>query len=242
MGDGIPEPELRDAEAAGAEFRQNPPLVEAVSQPTSHRLVGSGPAPCEPGSQARLTDWRTLLYKAANESSAVLAELDSNVLVTIESLEPSFIRVRLVDGTGGYIRLFAGLTPLHEERNGNQDEGAEEIDLQDRRTSPLVADEDTIPEIPFRLPGTQFRLTDQKTPLYAKPDGWSEVVQQISSGTVVTFYELVGSFARVATDRTAGYIPAAADAEEHCAPASGVTVSGREEALMMNRLHGQDSK
>jgi hypothetical protein len=44
------------------------------------------------------------------------------------------------------------------------------------------------------------------TPLYAKPDGWSNVVQQLASGTIVTFSERVGSFARVATDRSVGYI------------------------------------
>jgi hypothetical protein len=77
--------------------------------------------------------------------------------------------------------------------------------------SPLIvgrpaATDKPVPETPFRLPGTQFRLTDQNTPLYAKPDGWSDVVQRLTSGTTVTFYELVGNFARVATERTAGYI------------------------------------
>ena len=65
----------------------------------------------------------------------------------------------------------------------------------------------------YVLPGTQFRLTDQRTSLYAKPDGWSDVVQQLSSGAVVTFNELVGSFARVTTDGAVGYIPGNAGAD-----------------------------
>jgi hypothetical protein len=63
------------------------------------------------------------------------------------------------------------------------------------------------------VPGTQFRLTDHVTPLYEKPDGWCDVALRLSSGTVVTFNELVGNFARVEVDGTAGYIPRIAGAD-----------------------------
>jgi heat shock protein HtpX len=207
MGDGIPEGELRNAAEAGEKFRQNTPLVEAAPRPTSPRIEGRGGASCEPGSQARLTDSRSLLYEAADMSSGVLAELDSNVLLTIENLEPQFIRVRLVDGTVGYIRLFAGLMSLDDDPQHDPGLGALELDgiHHTGRTSDLMVDA-PVPETPFRLPGSKFRLTGKVTPLYAKPDGWSDVVQQLTSGTTVTFYELVGTFARVATERTAGYI------------------------------------
>jgi heat shock protein HtpX len=62
------------------------------------------------------------------------------------------------------------------------------------------------------VPGTQFRLTDHVTPLYEKPDGWSRVTLQLSSGTIVAFDGLDGHFARVEIDRMAGYIPCLAGA------------------------------
>ena len=214
MGDGIPGAELWDATAAGEKFRHNPPLIAVARQPASPRIVVSGPATYEPGSQARLTDSRTLLYAGANESSDVLAELDANALVTIENLEPRFIRIRLADGTVGYIPLFAGLTSFDDEPDADPVIGALERDgIHYRHKSTVAGTDPTVPETSFRLPGTEFRLTGQVTPLYAKPDGWSDVVQQLASGTVVTFHELVGSFARVAIGGTVGYIPSATGAE-----------------------------
>ena len=207
MGDGIPEAELRHAAATGAEFQESPPLVDAATHSMSPRIAGRETAMCEPGTQVRLTDSRTLLYETADRSSAVLAELDPNVRATIVNLEPQFIHVRLVDGTVGYIRLFAGRTPFEDDLDGNQTASRPESNgIHYRRLSPVVAAQHDVSETAFQLPGTQFRLTDRSTPLYARPDGWSDVLQEISSGTVVTFHELVGRFARVATDRTVGYI------------------------------------
>jgi len=198
MGDGIPLAELRDAAATGEEFHDRPPVVEPAPQPTSPRIVGREAAICEPGTRARLTDSRTLLFKSADHSS-VLAELDANVAVTVLSLEPQFVHVRLADGTAGYIRLFAGLMPLDNDRNFNQSANAKEINgIHYRPPTPVVADTRPLFHMPSRLAGTQFRLTDENTPLYAKPDGWSDMVKQLSSGTIVTFQERVGSFVRVA--------------------------------------------
>jgi heat shock protein HtpX len=61
-------------------------------------------------------------------------------------------------------------------------------------------------------PATRFRLTDHVTLLYEKPDGWSDVALQLSSGTIVAFDRLVGNFARVEVGNTAGYIPRIAGA------------------------------
>lgn len=160
-----------------------------------------------PGARFRLTDSQTLLHRSAEESSPVLADLDANVPITVVDLQPQAIHVRLGDGTVGYIRLLAGLEPFDDEPDGNRDTGAEGINgIHYRRESPRVAKPETL----SRLRGTQFRLTDETTPLYAKPDGWSDVVQHLASGTVVTFNEVVGAFARVATDGTVGYIPKSA--------------------------------
>jgi heat shock protein HtpX len=93
-------------------------------------------------------------------------------------------------------------------------DGIPETELRDaaaagenfRYNPPLVGNEHTVPGTRSRLAGTEFRLTDQNTPLYEKPDGWSDVVHQLASGTVVTFNERIGAFARVATGGTVGYI------------------------------------
>jgi heat shock protein HtpX len=206
MGDGIPETELRDAAARGEEFQERPPLVEAALQSTtSSRIRRRQAAICEPGTQARLTDSHTLLFKSANHSS-VLAELDSNVVVTILNVEPQFIHVRLVDGTAGYIRLFAGLTPLSDGRDDHQDGSDNGVHYR----PPALP----VPDKSLRLletqSRTQFRLTDQSTPLYTRPDGWSDIAQQLASGTVVTFNERVGRFACVETDGAVGYISTSA--------------------------------
>jgi heat shock protein HtpX len=92
MGDGIPEAELRDAAAAAEKFRHNPSM-------------------CEPGSRARLTGARTLLYKEASEFSTVLADLDANVLVTIPG--------PLFRPAGTQFRLTGQLTPLYAKPDGS---------------------------------------------------------------------------------------------------------------------------
>ena len=97
---------------------------------------------------------------------------------------------------------------LDDDTDGKPDVGAVEPGgiHHGRRTPHLMANSHSVPETPFRLLGTRYRLTDKSTPLYAKPDGRSDIVQQLSSGTVVTFNERAGGFARVATEGNVGYI------------------------------------
>jgi hypothetical protein len=64
-----------------------------------------------------------------------------------------------------------------------------------------------------RGPGSQFRLTDHVTPLYAASDGWSRVLQQLPAGQVVTFRGIEGHFARVQAAGVDGYIANTAGAE-----------------------------
>jgi heat shock protein HtpX len=210
MGAGIAGSNLHDASQAGIDYRLNPPLVGTAPQPTSPRIVGRDSDTCTLGTQLRLTDPHTPLYKSADQSSAVLADLDADVLVTVVDLDDQFIHVRLVHGPVGYIRRSAGLKPLDDDGAGNQNAGAENLNgilgIHYRPLSSSVVDEHAVHKTSFRLSGTQFRLTDQNTPLYATPDRWSDVVQQLASGTIVTFNERVGGFARVAIDRTVGYI------------------------------------
>src|SRR5205823_2072729 len=119
MGAGIPESTLQDASAAGIEYRHNPPLVDAAPQSTSI---------CTPGTQLRLTDPRTPLYKSADQSSAVLADLDADVPVTVVDLDMQFIRVRVIHGPVGYVRRSAGLKLLDDDQEGHQGAGAEDLD------------------------------------------------------------------------------------------------------------------
>jgi heat shock protein HtpX len=89
MGDGIPEGPLLEAAAAGTAY-----LLPSVSDRTESRDARA----YEPGAKLRLTDARTPLYKSADGSSAVLADLDANVLITVVDRDAQFIRVRLADG------------------------------------------------------------------------------------------------------------------------------------------------
>jgi hypothetical protein len=57
-----------------------------------------------PGEKFRLADSVARLYTSAEGSSAVIADLDANVLVTVVDREALFIRVRLVDGLAGSYR------------------------------------------------------------------------------------------------------------------------------------------
>jgi len=216
MGDGISDAKLREAEAAGTEYRREPPLIEAVPKPIGPRPAGHASTVWKPGARLRLTDAETLLYKSADSFSAVLADLDRSVAITVVDLAAHFIHVRLIDGTDGYILLFAGLAPLDDEGgpDGKQDAVVRQSEGIHYRPSWASAFNHShpVPDTAFRLPGTQFRLTDHVTPLYEKSDGWSDVARQLSSGTIVTFHELVGSFAHVTTDGTVGYIPGAAGA------------------------------
>jgi hypothetical protein len=123
------------------------------------------------------------------------------VLVTVVDRDAQFIHIRLVDGLAGYIPVSTGLITSHDAES--EDAGG----VVHHRMSPAAAfDERT-------APGTRLRLTDRLTPLYEKPDGWSRVALELASGTVVTFNELVGHFARVDVDGAAGYIPRIAGAD-----------------------------
>jgi SH3-like domain-containing protein len=155
---------------------------------------------CEPGTRVRLADAHTLLYQSAEASSAVLADLDPNVPVTVLDREAQFIRVRLVDGVAGYIPVSTGL--VHAADDDTDTIG---VGIHYRLEQPAA--------FHGRIaPGTEFGLSDRVTPLYRKPDGWSDVALELAAGTVVTFRELAGNFARVEVDRTDGYIPRAAGA------------------------------
>ena len=183
-------------------------MLEATEAGTAHLLPSASrpsgarePVAYESGTKLRLADSRTLLYKSAEASSAVLADLDANVLVTGVDRDAQFIRVRLADGLAGYIPISTAL--MTSDNTENDDAGG----VVHHRISPAAAfDERTVP-------ATRFRLTDRVTPLYEKPDGWSRVALELASGTVVTFNELVGHFARVDVDGTAGYIPRVACAD-----------------------------
>jgi heat shock protein HtpX len=183
------------------------PLLEAVSAGTAYlagasQATDAGPSRMfGPGEMCRLADARTMLYKSAEGSSAVLADLDSNVLVTVIDREAEFIRVRVGDGLTGYIPVSTRLMPADED--GDNDAGG---GIHYRLESSSAFDATSVA-------GTQFRLTDHITPLYEKPDGWSDVALQLSSGTIVTFDELVANFARVEVDGTCGYIPCASGAD-----------------------------
>jgi heat shock protein HtpX len=187
MGDGIPDERLRQAVAAGSEHQ-----LGRVPPQESRKY--------DPGARLRLADARTVLYYSAEGSSAVVADLDSNVLVTVIDQEAPFIRVRLVDGTAGYIPASARLIPAT---------------YNEPDTIAIGVHYRIQPPAPFDgrvVPGTQFHLSDRMTPLYRKPDGWSDVASELKAGTVVTFREVVGNFVRVEVDRTDGYIPRAAGA------------------------------
>jgi len=122
--------------------------------------------------------------------------------VTVLDREAQFIRVRLVDGVAGYIPASTGLMQAADDDTTSV--GGMGIHY---RLEPSAAFHGGI------ISGTQFRLSDHLTPLYTKPDGWSDVALELAAGTVVTFSELVGNFARVEVDRTVGYIPRAAGAD-----------------------------
>lgn len=191
MGDGLADRPLFEATTAGTAYLSS--VSRGTEVPESRAY--------ESGVRLRLADSRTLLYKSAEGSSAVVADLDANVLVTVVDREAQFIRVRLVDGLAGYIPLSAGLIQSGDDEDGGAGGGVH------YRLKKAPAFDERI------VSGTQFRLTDQVTPLYEKPDGWSDVTLQLSSGTVVTFNELLGNFARVEVDHTAGYIARAAGAD-----------------------------
>src|SRR5204862_283787 len=57
--------------------------------------------------------------------------------------------------------------------------------------------------------GSQFRLTDHVTPLYARADGWSPVLLQLPAGQVVTLGAIEGHFVRVRAGGVDGYLAAA---------------------------------
>ena len=196
MDDGIPERSLEDASAAGAAYLSSEARV--IVAPNLRALAR--------GAKLRLGE-RTLLYRSADGSSAVLAYLDARALVTVVDPGEQFVRVRLGDGGAGYVPC-AGLV---EAEDDEQDDGGAGIHYT--LESAFAFDERVVP-------GTKVRLTDDATPLYKKPDGWSDVALELASGTVVTFNELEGNFARVDADRATGYISRTAGAASMSPPRS----------------------
>jgi len=182
MGDGIPDELLRQAVAAGSAHQA--------------RVWSQKSGKYDRGALLRLAD-RTLLYDSDVGSSAVVADLDPNVLVTVIDHEASFISVRLVDGTAGCIPASARLIPA-----AYNEPDTVAIGVHYRIQPPTRFDGRIVP-------GTQFRLSDRLTPLYAKPDGWSDVASELKAGSVVTFREVVGNFVRVEVDQMDGWIPRA---------------------------------
>ena len=191
MSDGIPDGPLREAAAAGAAY-----LLPSASPPAEARDAPSH----KPGAKLRLTDARTPLYTSAEGSSAVLADLDANVLVTVVDREAQFIRIRLADGLAGYIPDAAGLRQSGDDGTDDSGGGIH------YRIIPRPAFDERV------IAATRFRLTDHVTLLYEKPDGWSDVALQLPPGTIVAFDRLDGNFARVEVGKTAGYIPRTAGA------------------------------
>lgn len=187
MGDGIPGERLRQAVAAGSAHQ-----LRRVLPQESHKY--------DPGARLRLADARTVLYYSADGSSAVVADLDSNVLVTVIDQEAQFIRVRLVDGTPGYIAASARLIP-----DGDNEPDTFAIGVHYRIQPPAPFDGRIVS-------GTEFRLSDRMTPLYKKPDGWSDVTSELKAGTVVTVREVASNFVRVEVERMDGWIPRATNA------------------------------
>ena len=190
MGDGIPDAPLVKATATGTLY------LSCASRDPEARASRT----YEPGAKFRLADSQTQLYQSAEGSSAVLADLDARVLLTIVDQAAQFIHVRLGDGLAGYIPLSAGLIQSGDDEDDDTGGG-----IHYRLKAAPAFDERIVA-------GTQFRLTDHVTPLYEKPDGWADVQLQLSPGTVVTFDKLVGKFARVEVGTSAGYIPRLAGA------------------------------
>jgi SH3-like domain-containing protein len=196
MDDGIPGRSLEDASAAGAAYLSSEARV--IVAPNLRALAR--------GAKLRLGE-RTLLYRSADGSSAVLADLDAHALVTVLDPGEQFVRVRVGDGSAGYVPR-GGLVDAWDDE---QDDGGAGIHYT---LEPAIAFDERV------VPGTKVRLTEDATPLYKKPDGCSDVALELASGTVVTFNELEGNFARVDADRTTGYISRTAGAASMSPPRS----------------------
>src|SRR5204862_490834 len=93
-----------------------------------------------------------------------------------------------------------------------------------------------------RGPGSQFRLTDHATPLYATCDGWSRILQQLPAGQIVTFTGVEGHFTRVRAAGVDRYIAATAGAEPLVASeetfGAAAAVALRDGVCRAERFHG----
>jgi heat shock protein HtpX len=205
MGDGIVE-RLAAASDAGVSYRGEMLLrkyVPEIKPAAVSRPLAGNETHYTRGTRVRLIDQRTPLYKSPDRLSAIVADLDGGVEVTIVGTDGSFYQVRATDDQPGYIERTARTT---------------------RCQSSVYEDARTGYGIHYRasagpastaqwLPGSMFRLTDHVTTLYAMPDGWSSVVRQLSAGEIVTCLGLEGNFARVRVEQAEGHIPRLAGVE-----------------------------
>jgi heat shock protein HtpX len=209
MGDGIVE-RLAAAADEGVNYRGEMLLRQYAPgiQPTAAKADVLGNADVAthytPGTRIRLTDTRTALYRSPDRLSGIVADLDASVELTLLGTDGAFYHVRAADDQPGYIDRTAG-TARSEARD----------DDPDSRTGHGIHYRAAAgPAFTARcVSGSAFRLTDHLTPLYAKADGWSGVLRQLSAGDIVTFVGLEGHFAHVRTAHAEGYIPRLAGAE-----------------------------
>jgi heat shock protein HtpX len=99
MGDGVPGVELQRALDAGIAFRDAPRGGRMPLRPDDKR----------PGTELCTTERGTMLYRSADGTSQIIADLDAGVPLTVLESGDHFIHVRAVDGTTGYVPAFARL-------------------------------------------------------------------------------------------------------------------------------------
>jgi heat shock protein HtpX len=191
MGDGIPSSALEQAVQRGSEYVERAHWEEVD---TSAAFATHVP----PRTPFRLTQPRTLVYKAPDGTSPVLEELLDGAEIRFLARDQIFVHVQTADGTVGYISRSTEATRLADHVK------LVEGGVRDRKQ--VVANVATS----TARPGTQFRLTDDVTVLYSGPDAASEVKLELPAGTVITANGLVEHFARVEVAGTAGYIAGSA--------------------------------
>lgn len=210
MGDGIVE-RLAAAADEGVNYRgemllrQYAPAIQPAAVKTDTGRDASDVAThYTPGTRIRLTDRRTALYRSPDRLSGIVADLDADVELTVLGTDGDFYRVRASDDQPGYIDRTAG-TARSEARDDDPDSRTGHGIHYRIHAGPAFTAQ--------CVPGSTFRLTDHATALYAKPDGWSDVLRQLSAGEVVRYVGLEGNFAHVQAGHAEGYIPRIAGAE-----------------------------
>jgi heat shock protein HtpX len=199
MGDGVVE-RLSAAADAGVAYRGEMLLRKFVPGIQPARKDESR---YTPGTRVRLIDPRTPLYRSPDRVSAIVADLDGGVEVTILGTDNGFFHVRATDDQPGYIECTADTTRCESSAYSDSRTG---YGIHFRASAGPAS---TAPCVP----GSMFRLTDHVTSLYAEPDGWSGVLRQLAAGEIVTCLRIEGNFARVRAGRAEGYIPRLAGGE-----------------------------